>query len=52
MLVPMFAAPLIVAALLVVFVIVPALQRRSTPHAKQQRRMEEARAEYQRTLNS
>jgi hypothetical protein len=52
MLLPMFAAPFIVAALLVALVIVPMLQRRSTPHAKQQRRMEEARAEYQRSINS
>ena len=50
--VTMFAAPLILAALLVVFLIVPALQRRSTPYAKQRRRMEEARAEYRRSLNS
>jgi len=48
----MLAAPLIVVALLIAFVLVPALQRRSTPYAKQQRRMEEARAEYQRSLNS
>lgn len=52
MLLEMFAAPFIVAALLVAFVLVPMLQRRSTPHAKQKRRMEQARAEYQRTLNS
>jgi hypothetical protein len=47
---PMFAAPLIVAALLVTFLIVPALQRRSTPYAKQRRRMKQARAEYQRSI--
>ena len=50
--VTMLAAPLILAALLVAFLIVPALQRRATPHAKQRRRMEEARAEYRRSLNS
>jgi hypothetical protein len=48
----MLAAPLILVALLVAFLVVPALQRRSTPVAKQRRRMEQARAEYQRSLNS
>ena len=48
----MFAAPLILVAIVIAFVLVPALQRRSTPYAKQQRRMEKARAEYQRSLNS
>ena len=48
----MFAAPLIVAALLIAFVLVPALQRRSTPYAKQRRRMEQARAEYLRSMRS
>ena len=50
--VTMFAAPLILAALLVALFVVPALQRRSSPHAKQRRRMEEARAEYQRSIRS
>jgi hypothetical protein len=48
----MLAAPLILAALLVALFVVPALQRRSTPHAKQQRRMKQARAEYQRSLGA
>jgi hypothetical protein len=48
--IPMFAAPLILVALVVAFLVVPALQRRSTPDAKQRRRMEQARAEYQRSL--
>jgi hypothetical protein len=50
--VSMLAAPLILAALLVAFLVVPALQRRSTPYAKQQRRMKQARAEYQRSLGA
>jgi hypothetical protein len=45
----MFAAPLILVALVVALVVVPALQRRAAPHAKQRRRMEQARAEYRRS---
>jgi hypothetical protein len=48
-------APLVILAFLVAVVIVPiwqVLSARSTPHAKQQRRMEQARAEYRRSLNS
>ena len=46
-------APLVIAALLVALVVVPLLQRisaRSTPQAKQARRMEQARREYRRGL--
>ena len=49
----MLAAPLILAALLVALIVVPIwhlLSVRSTPYAKQRRRMEQARAEYQRSL--
>jgi hypothetical protein len=49
----MFFAPFVIVALLVAVVALPAFQRlqaRSTPYAKQRRRMEQARAEYRRSV--
>ena len=49
--VPMFAA-IVILVLLVAVMVLPRLVVRATPVAKQQRRMEEARAEYRRSLEA